>query len=430
MQVSVETTSGLGRRMKVQIPAEQMDQQVDSKLQQLSRSVRIDGFRPGKVPLGVVKKRYESQVREETAAELIASTYEQALQQENLKPAGEPNIEQTQNRSGEELEYVAIFDVFPDIVIPEMSDLKIERPVAEVTDTEIGTMLEKLRNQRKTWTKVERAAANGDRIEIDFEGTVDGQPFNGNAAKNVPLELGSGSMIPGFEEQLVGVSAGDSKMIKVTFPEDYGSAEVAGKTAEFDITVHSVSEPAVPELDDEFARAFGVGDGGLDALREEVRKNMRRELDAAIKVSIKSQVFDALLEKADLDVPAALLDSEIDALVKKDGEGADAGSNDRSHYEEEAKRRVSLGLLISEIIQRNQLAVDPERVRVMIEELAQSYENPEEVVQWYYSNQDMLSGVQTLIMEETVAEWVVGQAQVEDKTTTFEELMQPASGAA
>ncbi len=237
-------------------------------------------------------------------------------------------------------------------------------------------------------------------------------------------------MIPGFEEQLVGVSAGDNKTIEVTFPEDYGSAEVAGKTAKFDITVHSVSEPVVPELDDEFARAFGVGDGGLDALREEVRKNMRRELDAAIKVSIKSQVFDALLEKADLDVPAALLDSEIDALVKKDGEGADAGKDDRSHYEDEAKRRVSLGLLISEIIQRNQLAVNPDRVREMIEELAQSYENPEEVVQWYYSNQEMLSGVQTLIMEETVTEWVVDQAQVEDKTTTFEELMQPAGGAA
>ncbi len=430
MQVSVETTSGLGRRMTVQIPAEQMDQQVNSKLQQLSRSVRLDGFRPGKVPLGVVKKRYESQVRDETAAELIASTYEQALQQENLKPAGEPSIEQTRNRSGEELEYVAIFDVFPEIVIPDLGDLKIERPVAEVSDTEIDAMLEKLRSQRVTWTGVDRAAANGDRIEIDFEGSVDGQPFNGNAAQNVPLELGSGSMIPGFEEQLIGVSAGDSKTIEVTFPEDYGSAEVAGKTAKFDVTVHSVSEPAMPELDDEFARAFGVGDGGLDALREEVRKNMRRELDAAIKKRIKSQVFDALLEKADLDVPASLLDSEIEALIKKDGATADAGSDDRSRYEEEARRRVSLGLLISEIIQRNQLAVNPDRVRETIEEMAQSYENPEEVVQWYYSNQEMLSGVQTLIMEETVAEWVTEQAQVEDKTTTFEELMQSASGSA
>ncbi len=429
MQVSVETTSGLGRRMTVQIPAEQMDQQVDSKLQQLTRSVRLDGFRPGKVPLSVVKKRYEDQVRKETAAELIASTYEQALQQENLKPAGEPSIEQTRNRSGEELEYVAVFDVYPEVEIPDLSDLQIERPLAEVAEAEIDQMLDKLRRQRMTWTKVERAAANGDRVEIDFEGTVDGQAFSGNAAKNVPLELGSGSMIPGFEDQLIGVSAGDSKTIDVTFPEDYGSAEVAGKAAKFDITVHSVSEAALPELDDEFARAFGVGDGGLDALREEVRKNMRRELDAAIKNRIKSQVFDALLEKAGLDVPASLLDSEIDALIKKDGEGADAGG-DRSRYEDEARRRVALGLLISEIIQRNQLAIDPDRVRETIEEMAQSYENPEEVVQWYYSNQEMLTGVQTLIMEETVVNWVVEQAQVEEKSTTFEELMQAVSSAA
>lgn len=429
MQVSVETTSGLGRRMTVQIPAEQMDQQVDSKLEQLSRSVRLDGFRPGKVPLSVVKKRYETQVREEMAAELIASTYEQALQQENLKPAGEPSIEQTRNRSGEGLEYVANFDVFPEIEVPELSDLKIERPLAEVADAEVDQMLEKLRLQRVTWTKVERAAANGDRIEIDFEGTIDGQPFSGNAAKNVPLELGSGAMIPGFEEQLVGVSAGDNKTIDVTFPDDYGSAEVAGKAAKFDIVVHSIAESAMPELDDEFARAFGVGDGGLEALRGEVSKNMRRELDAAIKARIKSQVFDALLEKAELDVPVSLLDSEIDALIKKGGEGADAGG-DRSRYEDEARRRVSLGLLISEIIQRNQLTIDPDRVRQTIEEMAQSYENPEEVVQWYYSNQEMLSGVQTLIMEETVVEWMVDQAQVEDKSTTFEELMQLASGAA
>jgi trigger factor len=429
MQVSVETTSGLGRRMTVQIPAEQMDQQVNSKLQQLSHTVRLDGFRPGKVPLSVVKERYETQVREETAAELIASTYEQALQQENLKPAGRPSIEQTRNRSGEELEYVANFDVYPEIEVPELSALKIERPSAEVTDAEIDQMLDKLRRQRVTWTKVERAAANGDRIEIDFEGTVDGQPFDGNAAKKVPLELGSGSMIPGFEDELVGVSAGDSKTIDVTFPGDYGSAGVAGKAAKFDITVHSVSESAMPELDDEFARAFGVGDGGLEALRAEVNKNMRRELDAAIKTRIKSQVFDALLEKADLDVPASLLDSEVDALIKKDSEGADAGG-DRGRYEDQARRRVSLGLLISEIIQRNQLAVDPDRVRETIEEMAQSYENPEEVIQWYYGNQEMLSGVQTLIMEETVVDWVVNQAQVEEKSTTFEELMQAASGAA
>jgi trigger factor len=423
MQVSIETTSGLGRRMTVQIPADQIDQQVESKLQQLARSVRLDGFRPGKVPLSVVKKRYGDQVRQETAGELIASTYEEALQRENLKPAGQPSIEQTRNQPGQELEYVAIFEIFPEVEPPELSDISIERMSAEVSESDVDNMLEKLRRQRVTWTKVERAAKQGDRVEIDFEGNIDGKPFPGNAAKRVPLELGSNTMIPGFEEQLVGVSPGESKTIEVTFPDDYGSAEVAGKTASFEVTVHAVAEPELPEINDEFARVFGVGDGGLEQLREEIRRNMERELEAVIKSKVRQQVFDALLEKTSLDVPSALIDSEIEALVKKDAPAADA-AGDRSRYESEARRRVSLGLLIAEIIQRNQLQIDPQRVRQTIENLAQSYERPEEVVQWYYSNQEMLANVQTLIMEETVVEWVAGQTKVVEKSVSFDEIMQ------
>ena len=423
MQVSVETTSGLGRRMTVQIPAEQIDQKVESKLQQLARSVRLDGFRPGKVPLSVVKKRYESQVRSETAGELIASSYEQALQQQNLRPAGEPDIEQTRNQPGQALEYVVTFEVYPDVEPPEIADITIERPVAEVTSADVDNMLEKLRKQRVTWTRVERSAAEGDRLEIDFQGTIDGQPFSGNSASNVPLELGSGAMIPGFEEQLTGSSAGDRKTIEVTFPADYASKEVAGKTAQFDVSVNAVAEAVLPELDDAFAKTVGVGDGGLDKLREEVRRNMHRELDAAVKSRVKQQVFESLLAKADIDVPAALIDQEVEALIKKEGDAADAGA-DRSRYEQEAKRRICLGLLIAELIKRHQLQVDPERVRETIEALAQSYEKPEEVVQWYYSNQDMLAGIQTLVMEDTVVEWVADQAKTEDKAYTFEELMQ------
>ena len=423
MQVSVETTSGLGRRMTVQIPADQIDQQVESKLQQLAQTVRLDGFRPGKVPLSVVKKRYGRQVRQEAAGELIASSYEEALQQENLKPAGEPSIEQTKNEAGVELEYVAVFEVYPEIEQPDLDDIAIERMSAEIADSDIGNMLEKLRKQRTTWTKAERASVQGDRLEIDFAGTIDGEVFSGGSAKNVPLELGSNTMIPGFEEQLVGVSADDTKTIDVTFPDDYASKEVAGKTAQFEIKVHAVAEAQLPELNDDFARAFGVGDGGLDKLREEITNNMQRELDAAVKSSVKKQVFEALLEKADLDVPTSLIDSEIDALVKKDEADADAVA-DRGRYEEEARRRVSLGLLIADIIQRNQLQVDPEKVRETIENLAQSYEKPDEVVQWYYSNQEMLAGIQTLIMEDTVVEWVAGQAKVTEKTTTFDEIMQ------
>jgi trigger factor len=423
MQVSVESTSGLGRRMTVQVAVDQINQQVQNKLEQLSRTVRLDGFRPGKVPLSVVRKRFEDQVRQEATGELIASSYQQALQQENLKPVSEPRIEQT-GTTGTALEYVATFEVYPEIQLPDLSDTGIDRLVAKVTEPDVDTMLDKLRRQRVTWNKVERAAVAGDRLEIDFDGTVDGKPFSGNSARNVPIELGSKAMIPGFEEQLEGVSTGDSKSIEVTFPENYGSAEVAGKTARFEIKVHAVAEPVLPELNDDFARIFGVGDGGVEALRKEVRNNMERELEAVSKNKVKQQVFDALLMKSALEVPTALIETEITALIKKDGAGADAGI-DRSHYADEARRRVALGMLVAEIIQRNQLQVDPGRVRRAIETMAQSYEQPEEVMQWYYSNQEMLGGVQTLVMEETVVEWVVGQVKISEKSVSFDDIMQP-----
>jgi trigger factor len=422
MQVSVETTSGLGRRMKVQIPAEKFNDEVESKLKQLARSVRLDGFRPGKVPMSVVKQRYGTQVREETAGELIASSYEEALQQEDLKPAGHPNIERTGSEAGQELAYVATFEVYPEIELPDLSEVTLERVVAEVVDPDIDNMIEKLRKQRVTWAKAEREAAEGDRLEIDFEGTVDGQPFPGNSGKSVPLELGSGSMIPGFEEQLLGAKAGDKKTVEVTFPADYASSDVAGKAAKFEVTVNGVAEPVLPEVNDEFARAFGVGDGGISQLRAEVRANMERELAASMRSKQKQQVFEVLLQKAKMEVPTSLIDSEIDALSKNEA-SADAGV-DRSKFEEEARRRVSLGLLIAEIMQRNQLQVDPERVRETIEAMAQSYEKPEEVVQWYYSNQEMLSGIQTLVMEDTVTDWISGQAKVTEVSKTFDEVMQ------
>ena len=423
MQVSVETTNGLERRMTVQIPAEQIDQQVKSKLQQLVSTVRLDGFRPGKVPLSVVKQRFGSQVRDETAGELISSSFQEALQQENLKPAGEPAIDQVENEAGKELQYVATFEIYPEIEPPEMNDLVLDRPVVSVTDADVDQMIAKLRRQRASWSKVDREARDNDSLEIDFEGAVDGESFAGNSGQNVNLELGSKSMIPGFEEQLIGVNAGEERVIEVTFPADYSASSLAGKTASFKVTVHSVSEAELPEMDDEFARNFGVGDGGVAQLRGEIQTNMSRELESAVKSSLRKQVFDALLDRSNIDVPMALINSELDALVKKDGTGADAESM-RGQYEDEARRRVSLGLLLSEIIHRNQLQVDPERVRETIEGLAQSYEKPEEVVQWYYSNQEMLSGVQTLVMEEVVVDWVAGQAKIEEESKTFDEVMQ------
>jgi trigger factor len=411
--------------MKVQIPAEQIDQQVQNKLQQLAGSIRLDGFRPGKVPLSVVNKRYGAQAREEAANEIIASSYEEALQQQALKPAGEPTIEKTSNTPGAAFEYVATFDIYPEIEVPDLTDLVIEKPQSEITDTDLANMMDKLRKQRATWDVVDRKSETGDRLLIDFEGTVDGQSFSGNKASNVPLELGSNTMIPGFEEQLAGTKADDHKTIEVTFPADYASKEVAGKVARFEVKVLSVSAPVLPELNDDFAAAFGIGDGGFESFQQEVRDNMQRELDATIKSKAKQQVFDGLLERADFEVPGSLVDSEIEALIKNQADDAEKQSgSDRSAFEDEARRRVSLGLLIAEIVKRNQLQVDPDKVRKTIEGIAASYEKPDEVVQWYYSNQQMLNGIQTFVMEDVVVDWILDQAKIVEKSVNFDDVMQ------
>jgi trigger factor len=372
--------------------------------------VRLDGFRPGKVPVRVIQQKYGDQVRQEVIEQVINSTLQEALTQENLSPAGMPSIEPQAMQQGEMLEYVATFEVFPEFTGALDYGFSIVRPVVEVADNDVNDMLEKLRKQRATWNQVERAAALHDQVVIDFEGTVDGEAFSGNKAQNMPLELGSGSMIPGFEDQLLGVSGGDEKTISVTFPGDYPSAEVAGKQASFAIKVHSVAEMALPELDDEFARAFGVSEGGIDALRQEVTGNMQRELKQLITANMKDQVFSRLLEKNPVEVPRSLIEQEVSAL------------------ETSAERRVKLGVLLSEIVKQNQIQVDPDRVRLNIETIAASYENPDEVVQYYYGNQEMLSGVQTAVIEEQAVDWILENSgvAVEDKASSFDELVEAA----
>jgi trigger factor len=424
MQVSVEHTGGLERRMTVQVPAERVDQEVSSRLESMSRTVRLDGFRPGKVPVRVIQQKYGDQVRQEVIEQVINSTLQEALTQENLSPAAMPSIEPQAMQQGEMLEYVATFEVFPEFTGALDYGFSIVRPVVEVADNDVNDMLEKLRKQRATWNQVERAAALHDQVVIDFEGTVDGEAFSGNKAQNMPLELGSGSMIPGFEDQLLGVSGGDEKTISVTFPGDYPSAEVAGKQASFAIKVHSVAEMALPELDDEFARAFGVSEGGIDALRQEVTGNMQRELKQLITANMKDQVFSRLLEKNPVEVPRSLIEQEVTALQ---GQAQNQGL-DSSALESSAERRVKLGVLLSEIVKQNQIQVDPDRVRLNIETIAASYENPDEVVQYYYGNQEMLSGVQTAVIEEQAVDWILENSgvAVEDKASSFDELVEAA----
>lgn len=424
MQVSVENTGGLERRMTIQVPAERIDQEVGSRLESMSRTVRLDGFRPGKVPVRVIQQKYGDQVRQEVIEQVINSTLQEALTQENLSPAGNPDIEPRNLQPGETLEYVATFEIFPQFENALDYGFSVERPMVEVGNDDVESMLDKLRRQRATWNSVDRAAAANDQVVIDFEGTIDGESFTGNKGQNMPLELGSGSMIPGFEEQLEGVSGGDEKTITVTFPEDYPAAEVAGKSAEFAIKVHNVSEMVLPELDDEFARAFGVSDGGVEGLMQEVTNNMQRELKQLVTANMKDQVFSRLLENNPVEVPRTLIDSEVAALQ---GQAQNQGL-DTSTLEASAERRVKLGVLLSEIVKQNQIQVDADRVRQNIETIAASYENPDEVVQYYYGNQEMLSGVQTAVIEEQAVDWILENSgvTVEDKPSSFDELVEAA----
>jgi trigger factor len=386
--------------------------------------VRLDGFRPGKVPLKVIEQKYGKQVRLEVVDQLVNSTLQEALTQENMRPAGVPDIEPRDSQPGEPLEYVAVFEVFPEITGTIVYDFSVTRPAVEIADSDVTAMLENLRTQRATWNEIDQPAQLNNQVSLDFEGTVDGESFSGNKAEKLPLVLGSNSMIPGFEEQLTGLSAGEEKTLDITFPDDYPSAEVAGKAAKFKVKVHAVLESVLPELNDDFASAFGVGDGGIGALKAEVTNNMQRELKGLVASKLKEQVFTGLLDRNPIEVPGNLVDGEIERLKQQEG----GQSMEASALEESALRRVKLGVLVSEIVKQNQLQVDPDKVRALIESIASSYEKPEEVVQWYYGDQNMLSGVQSAVIEEQVVEWVVehSDAKVIDKATGFSDLVEEA----
>jgi len=425
MEVSIENTGGLARRMTVQVPAERVDQEVESRLQSMCQTVRLDGFRPGKVPLKVIEQKYGKQVRLEVVDQVVNSTLQEALTQESIRPAGVPSIDPKEFAPGEPLEYTATFEIFPELSGNIQYGFRVNKPMVAITDGDVAGMLENLRTQRGVWNAVDRAAQTGDQVTIDFEGTVDGKPFTGNKGEKVPVVLGSDSMIPGFEDQLVDVSAGDDKTLDISFPDDYPASEVAGKAASFTVKVHTVSEVELPALDDDFARAFGVEDAGLDGLKGEIRNNMERELRGLVASKMKEQVFNGLMEANPVEVPRSLVDNELQQLRSRQEEG---GTEDAAELETRAERRVKLGVVVSEIARQNQLQIDPDRVRQMVETIASSYEKPEEVVQWYYGNQEMLSGVQSAVIEEQVVDWIVEHSgvEVEELETTFSALVEEA----
>ncbi|MDE1163989.1 MAG: trigger factor [Pseudomonas sp.] len=433
MQVSVENTSALERRMTIGVPAERIETEVNKRLQQTARRAKVPGFRPGKVPMSVIRQRYEDSARQEALGDLIQATFYEAVVEQKLNPAGAPAVEPKTFEKGKDLEYVATFEVFPEFAVAGFEDIAVERLSAEVADADLDNMLEILRKQNIRFEAVERAAENEDQLNIDFVGKIDGEVFAGGSAQGTQLVLGSGRMIPGFEDGLVGAKAGEERVLSLTFPADYQNLDLAGKVAEFTVTVNSVSAPALPELNETFFAQFGIKETGLEGFRTEVRKNMDRELRQAIKSKIKNQVMDGLLATNPIEVPKALLSNEVDRLrvqaVQQFGGNIKPDQLPAELFEEQAKRRVVLGLIVAEVVKSNDLKPDEARVRELIQEMASAYQEPEQVVAWYYKNDQQLNEVRSVVLEEQVVDTVLQKAKVTDKAVSYEEAVKPAEAA-
>lgn len=433
MQVSVETTSGLERRLTVGVPAEKVDSAVEGKLQEAQKNVRLDGFRPGKVPMREVKRRFGSAVRNEVLADVMREAFIEAVEQEKLQPAGMPGFEATRNEAGQDLEFVATFEVYPDVELSAFDSIEVEKPQAEVTDADVDTMIETLRQQRAQFEEVDRAAESGDRVNIDFKGLKDGEAFDGGSAEGQNLELGSGQMIPGFEDGIVGMKKGDEKVLELTFPEDYHAEELKGAAVQFAVTLHKVEGQQLPKLDEEFFAKYGVEEGGEETFRSEIKANMERELKNAIKSRVKTAVLDKVVEAHEsLQIPASLIDNEIVALKRQalqqygmGGQDVDLNMLPNDMFQDQAKRRVALGLILSEVVKSQSLTADADKVRAMVEEIASTYQEPKEVIDYYYSNQEQLQGIESAVLEDQVVEILLEKAKVVETASTYEGVLNP-----
>ncbi len=433
MQVSVETTSGLERQLTITVPAERIDQDVDKLVAQQARTRRLDGFRPGKVPPKVIKRMFGSAIRQDVLGQVVQETFYSAVEQEKLQPAGGPSIEFKNDKEGEDLQYVATFEVYPEIELKDLAGVELEKQTAEITDADLDKMIETLQKQQAGWTEVDRAAAEGDRVKIDFEGFIDGEAFEGGKAEGHDLVLGSGAMIPGFEAGLEGKKAGEEFDLEVSFPEDYHAENLKGKAAVFKTKVQSVSAQELPELNEEFFSRFGIEEKELDGFKAEVRKNMERELKQALKMKLKDQVFTQLLKVNAIDVPAALIDSEIDNLRRQaiqqfGGQDANIDPNmlPKEMFEDQAKRRVSVGLLVQEVVKTAELEANEDRVRETVEEMASTYQDAQQVIDWYYGNDQILNQIKSLVLEDQVVDHLAASAKVTEKAVPYEEAIQPA----
>ncbi|HDI3270005.1 TPA: trigger factor [Vibrio cholerae] len=432
MQVTVETLEGLQRRLNITVPAANIEDAVAAELRNIAKNRRFDGFRKGKVPMKMVAKMYGKAVRQDVLGEVMQRHFIEAIVKEKINPAGAPTFAPVEIGEGKDLVFTATFEVYPEVELKGLENIAVEKPAAEVTDADVAEMLETLRKQQATWKEVDEAAENGKRVSIDFVGSIDGVEFEGGKAENFPLEMGAGRMIPGFEDGIVGKTKGMEFVIDVTFPEDYHAENLKGKAAKFAIKVNKVEARELPELNDDFVARFGVAEGGVDALKAEVRKNMERELKQAIKARIKEQAIEGLVKENEIQVPSALIDQEINVLrqqaAQRFGGNVEAAAQlPRELFEEQAKRRVVVGLLLGEVIRTHELKADEEKVKALITEMATAYEDPSEVVSYYEQNQQLMNNMRNVALEEQAVDAIIAKAKVTEKAISFSELMNPVA---
>jgi trigger factor len=430
MQTKQETQGALERRIDMSVPMAEIEKEVESRLKRMARTVKMPGFRPGKVPMKIVAQTHGPQARSEAIGAAVEKAFGDKVREQNLRVAGYPRIEPKEPSGDGALEFSAVFEVYPDVPLGDVSAHSIQRPVLTVGEAEVDKTVDVLRKQRTSFAEADRAAQDGDRVVIDFAGRKDGEPFEGGQAQDFPFVIGAGSMLKDFEAAVQGLKAGEGKTFDMTFPEDYHAKHLAGQQVQFEITVKRVEGPVLPEINADFARALGVGDGDVTKLRAEVRANLEREVKRRIQAKVKEQVMEALLAANPIEVPKALVDAEAQQLAenaKRDLEARGMKAKDipveAAWFGEQAVRRVKLGLIMAELVKAKELYAKPEQVRTLIDEMAQSYEDPTELVRWYYAQPDRLAQAEAVVIEDNVVAWVVSQAQTSDNAVSFDELM-------
>jgi trigger factor len=427
MQVTVESTGALERRMRVELPAERIEKEVDSRLRSVGKTVKIKGFRPGKVPPKVVRQRYGAQIRQEVLSDLMQQSYSDAVQQEKLNPAGGPRIETESEGDSKGFTYVATFEVMPEVELKGLEKIKVEKPAVEIGDGDLDDMIEKLRKQKATWTEVERASAKGDRVVVDFEGKLKGEPIEGGQGKDVPVILGQGQMLPDFEKGLTGLKAGEEKTFKVKFPQNYPGEDLQGKKVDFTVHAHRVEEETLPPVDDSLAEMFNVTEGGLEQFKKDVLDNMRHEADQKVKAQLREQLMEELLAANPIEIPRALKQQEMHSMQHEAMQRLGIEDHDKAppleNFAESAEKRVRLGLLIRQVITDQELKINEELVRTHVEEMCAGYENADEMVNMYMNTPQVRQQVEPAVLEQLAFDWLLEHGKVTTSKVAFSEFM-------